>query len=267
MHVFDELGGIPAISQRFDTVVEPFCGSAALSLEMHSRPELKRLRYVLNDTDPDLIRMLRFVANEGSEALYAYCRDRLNPEEFMRHHHAAETTRTGLSTMEYFYRNRVTGPLNRRTKPPEKWPSLKRGPKQVDTDACLAAATITCDDWRTCVDAHKNNSRALIFLDPPYFNSFNSEYYGYGGVKVRSDGSILDATGMILEILDYLKGAAATIVVITNSSMLTDYVYSPFIKKRYAKKYSRVVKVDGKYVQKSTHHVLLSNVCSGCGLH
>lgn len=235
---------------QFDTVVEPFAGSAALTLELHARGLGKR--HVVNDTDPNLVAMLRYIAANTSQPLYDYCRERLTPEEFKRHH--ADKT---PDVYAYFYKHRVRGEFARTCKPPVKWPLLTRGPRQIGADACFAGATITHTDWRECVDAYKNDPRALIFLDPPYFNSFNQEYYGMDRVKTHPDGRILDGTALFLEMLEYLRTAAATIVVITNSCAIIDHIFEPFIRKRYGKAYSRCVKVGGVYVRKSTDHILL----------
>lgn len=235
---------------QFDTVVEPFAGSAALTLELHARGLGKR--HVINDTDPNLVGLLRYIAGNTSEPLYDYCRERLTPEEFKRHH-ANKTP----DVFEYFYRQSVRGDYARTCKAPSKWPTLTRGPRQISADACFAEATITNEDWRSTVDRYKDDPRAIIFLDPPYFNSFNQEYYGLDRVKTHPDGRIIDGTALFLEMLDYLRTAAATIVVITNSCAIIDYIFAGFIRKRYVKAYSRCVKVNGAYVRKSTDHILL----------
>lgn len=127
----------------------------------------------------------------------------------------------------------------------------------MDADACFAGAIITCEDWRACVARYKDDPRALIFLDPPYFNSFNQEYYGMDKVKTHPGGRIIDGTELFLEMLELLQSSAARVVVITNSCAIIDYIFRPFIRQRYTKAYSRCVKVDGVYVKKSTHHILL----------
>ena len=97
----------------------------------------------------------------------------------------------------------------------------------------------------------------MIFIDPPYFNSFNQEYYGINGVKVHPDGRIMDGTELFIELLEYLRTAAATIVVISNSCAVVDYIFESFIKSRYPKTYAHHFKIDGKMVRKSTNHTLL----------
>ena len=208
--------------------------------------------HVVNDTDPHLIGMLQFIRTNTSSPLYEYCRERLTPEEFKAIH-----ANKAPNVYEYFYKRRVLGEFARTSSPPRKWPALTRGPRQAAADACFAAATITHSDWRQCVDRYKDDPRALIFLDPPYFNSFNQEYYGMDRVKTHADGRIMDGTALFLEMLEYLKTAAACVVIITNSCAIIDHIFAPFLKKRYAKTYSRSVKIAGAYVRKSTNHILL----------
>lgn len=235
---------------KFETVVEPFAGSAALTLELHSRGLGKR--HVVNDCDPHLVELLQYIAANGSEPLYEYCRSRLTPEEFYAHHKAKPA-----DPFAYFYTRRVLGDAFRTAHPPKKWPTLVKTKRQASTDAAFAAATITRGDWRDCVDAYKDDPKSLIFLDPPYFNSFNQEYYGLDRVKVHPDGRIADGTTLFLEMLEYLETAAATIVVITNSCAIIDHLFAKFIHSRYHKAYAKSVKIGDVYVRKSTNHLLL----------
>ena len=210
----------------FDTVVEPFAGSAALSLEIFARGLNKKT--VLNDTDPNLIGMYRFIKESGSEPLYKYAAENLNAEAFHRHHKNKQPP----TTFEYFYTRAVRADFQRTNTTPTRWPTLARGPKILLTDACIQSpdTTITLGDWRKCVDAHKDNPRALIFLDPPYFSSFNQSYYSHSGPNADQTGLIIDHTRMFIEILQHLETAAATIVAITNDCALIRYIFTPFIR-------------------------------------
>ena len=152
----------------------------------------------------------------------------------------------------------MRGEFGRANRLPAKWPSLVRGLKNEQADICFADAEITLGDWRACVDQYKDDPRALIFLDPPYFNSFNQEYFGYGGLKYNEAGEIADITQLFVEMFRYLESSAATIVVITNSCAIFDYLFATFLECRYPKRYGSTVKNrEGAYVQKSTHHLVL----------
>ena len=245
----------------FDSVVEPFAGSAALSLELHARGLDKQ--YVVNDADPNLVALYRYAAEHGSAPLYDYCRARLTAEEFDRHH-----GRPPQSVEEYFYTKRVPGAFGRAKTPPPKWPSLTHGTCQLAADRFFGRARITEGDWRTCVDEHKDDPRALIFLDPPYFDSFNQAYYGLDGSRRQADGSLLDLTGMFVEMLHYLETAQATVVVITSGCALLDHVFAPFIKSSHIKRYSRASTrpdADGKMRKTPTRHTVLLGGRAGAG--
>lgn len=167
----------------FDTVVEPFAGSAALSLELFARGLGKKL--VINDTDPKLVGLYRFIKDSGSEPLYTYAAANLNAEAFHRHHKNKQPP----TPFEYFYTRSVRGGFQRTNTTPTRWRALTRGPKILLTDACIQSpdTTITLEDWRKCVDAHKDNPRALIFLDPPLFQQLQPIILQPLGAEFRPD--------------------------------------------------------------------------------
>lgn len=240
---------------NFDTIVEPFCGSGAFLLECYARYGDTK-KYVFNDNDVRLINMLKFIKeNKTSNPLYEYCSTRLNAEDWKNHQSS------DLSIpYNFFYYCRVRGDFSRSKKLPNKWPSLKRSKKIEITDKCISSdcTTITCNDWIECMEKYKDDPKALIFIDPPYFNSFNQSYYGMD--KESKTPIYRDITTIFMDILNYMKSSQARLISITNSGALFEYVFKDFIRTKYKKTYNNnVVFIDGKIAKKSTYHILITN--------
>ena len=105
----------------------------------------------------------------------------------------------------------------------------------------------------------KNDEKALIFLDPPYLDSFNSYYTNYNDHR-DEDGSLIDNTKMYEDIGDLLENNKSKVITIMNDIALIRYVYKKYYKKSYNKKYSYTQKVkDGNYKDTKTQHAVFSN--------
>lgn len=254
----------------YTTVVEPFCGSCAFSLDLHYRGIDKVT--VLNDIDANLMGMMMDIQeHKTSLHLYEYCRDKLNAEDWVilrDETNGITKDKNNINKLQspekYFYNHRVRGDYSRTQSIPEKWPSLARNNRIISTDALLSKDTtnITITDWRICMDKYKDDPEALIFLDPPYFNSFNQEYFGYGmDSSTEADGKIVDHTYLYIEMLKYLQTARARIICVINSCSITDYIFKNYIIKIYPKIYAQNVKKNGVFIRKSTNHVVLAGGC------
>ena len=104
----------------------------------------------------------------------------------------------------------------------------------------LKKSTITCGDFKDCIDKYKDNEKALIYLDPPYFQSNNADYTTYIGDKKHDENkNVIDHTGIYIEILDILKDPSvkATIMFSINKNAITNYIYKDFILEDYNKTY------------------------------
>jgi site-specific DNA-adenine methylase len=244
--------------EDFDKIIEPFAGSCALSLDLFYRGMKKK--YIVNDIDKDHICMLWHIKEHGtSKDLYEFVNANLNKETWQRIRDS-----NNKDTYEHFYSKRVTSTFSRPNMPAEFKQYIPFKTVEM-TDRFFTEAKITNRDWRRCIDRYKDDPRALIFLDPPYFSSFNATYINY------KTNDRTDMTEMYVEILNYLKTARATIIMIINGCAILNHVYHDYIVKRYKKMYGSNHKVmgddgtynmkdDGSYIMKkntSPHMVVL----------
>ena len=54
---------------KYDTIIEPFCGSSAISFNIWLKYPDKK--YILNDNDKDLINLYNLIKNEDIKAIFS----------------------------------------------------------------------------------------------------------------------------------------------------------------------------------------------------
>ena len=96
----------------------------------------------------------------------------------------------------------------------------------------------------------KSKKKYFIFLDPPYFDSFNKYYVMYQD-KFTGEKTIKDNTGMYIEILKYLKENKKNTMLIINKNCITEFIYKDYIKAEYDKTY--------QLTKKKTKHLIINN--------
>lgn len=247
-----ELGHVDAAVdlRKFKTIVEPFAGSAALSLEAWARG--LRPRFVVNDRDPHLVAFLRRVRDGGLDALNAWARARCTPDAWKVLH-----AKGGEQSVEAdYYRWRVRGSLGR-IQLPTRWPSLAKSTRLEESERFFQSdlVGITAEDWLACANRYRDDPSALVFLDPPYFSSFNQGYFGFA--KGHDDhGVSVDNTEVYIAIRDFMLSCRCAVVLITNANALLSDLYRPWVREIYPKRYAGAVKIAGAHVRKSANHLL-----------
>jgi site-specific DNA-adenine methylase len=91
------------------------------------------------------------------------------------------------------------------------------------------------DDFKTVLDKLKDNNRAFVFLDPPYLSSDNSQYYGN---IATADKTVVDNTGLFIDILNFFKTAKCKVMLVINRNAINEYIMKDYIKCIYSKQYS-----------------------------
>lgn len=91
-------------------------------------------------------------------------------------------------------------------------------------------------DCRLLMERYKDDPAAFVFIDPPYFSSFNATYYKKER-KASTVRKVEDNTGIFIYILEYLKTAKCRVLVIINNNELLNYLFRDYIKDSYKKIY------------------------------
>ena len=104
----------------------------------------------------------------------------------------------------------------------------------------IKKSTLLNEDFKDCINKYKDNEKALIYLDPPYLNSYNKNY-NYSNKKNDENKNIIDYTKIYIDILKLLqdKSIKATIILSLNSNAIIDYLFNDYIIERFEKIYQR----------------------------
>lgn len=160
-----------------DTIIEPFCGSSALSYYISLQHPLK-FKYILNDNDKYLIELYKIVIDEKkfnefilklnkiSENINKEKYDKLKKEDTLVNWfyvHKIYSIRTGLY------------PLNAESKIIKDFNILKNCP--IINFLKTEKIEIVQGDGMICYKKYKDLENNLIILDPPYLSLCNDFYY------------------------------------------------------------------------------------------
>ena len=239
---------------KYDKVIEPFAGSCAFSLHLYIK-ENKKVKYILNDNDHTHIEFLKYVQKNTSKPLVEFLinETKNNSKENFKMH--IEEYKTNPNIFNYYYYHKHYN-FRQGLYP---MPELKRrqnyeGLSYPKTDEFFKNATIIEGDYKNILEKYKNDTKALIFLDPPYFSSSNSDYASFKKDKKKKafeKGVIKDMTGYYVQCIEYLKTCKCKVLMILNSNELMDYIFKDYIKKKYKKQYSMT--------KKDAEHILITN--------
>ncbi len=238
---------------EFDTVVEPFAGTAAFARSVFATNPEKQ--FVIGDADQMMANIWEYSRGGAIRNLLAVCHDNQSREQWadMKLREKADPT-----DMEaWFYNKRVLGDFARANIFPDRWPNCDWKPDYDKLVSFSQRASTACADWEETIRPHLENPRALIFLDPPYLSSFNGHYAGMRR-SVEADGTTRDLTSIFVRIRDLLRTSAATIVLVTNGNALICDLYADWIRDRYAHAYKGMTKtVDGGHARVRVEHLIV----------
>jgi DNA adenine methylase len=227
--------------------VEPFCGSATISANLFFVND--DIKFILNDIDHNLIKFLKYVKNNNKillvpkinkimkkynnhEKYKKYFRDfnheKLSPAEYVAHRIFTS------STVGYFgaYKN-------------GKLPQLKKFKKEIEYDYFIKSNRVEIfnKSYNFMFRKYKNNSKAFLFLDPPYVDTYNKIYI------VRKNSDVMNINN---DIFDFMTNkhtkCKVMLVVISNEYYKTKF--KNLIKATYIKIYMG---------NKKLNHLIITN--------
>lgn len=255
------------------TIVEPFCGSASLSLSQDNP-------YYLSDSSPELINFLQCVKDDPEELIkhvelwMIRCKEFVDDdshtygrkEYYMtlrqtdRHEDFLKSNRFLRAARYYFiiyhgfnglYRVNKKGFCNTpyggdNRKLPEDWCNrIKEASKHLKLN-CRGINEQQFDNIDLLISLHDSGVKLFIFIDPPYDQTFDQ--YTKEGVDAEFWDRLLD----YLERLD----AAGISFLMTNSC--TDFILEKF-KQFYIDKVETKYTISANGVRKSTFESFISN--------
>jgi len=213
---------------NINTIVEPFCGSCGFSYYLFKNKELNNIKYHLNDFDKQLILFLNDIKSDGTKKYIDYYN--INVEKYIKNKNDWQTlVKIHDNLNEYFIYSHLRGrgnmkDIRRNHINDDRFINVEKFIRMNDT-------ILTNKDYTEILKKYHNKKNVLIFLDPPYFDSFNSMYMGMKG-KTQ-----IDNTQMYINILNFLKTCKCQCMMILNDCALFRYLFSEYIVHTYDKIY------------------------------
>ena len=214
-------------------IVEPFCGSSALSYAI-SKIYPNKFIYILNDNDKNLIKLYEIMKDEHKIKMFNIHLQIINkvmnkekyntlPNDIYRYyiHHKIFSIRKGLYPL----------------KPTQNY--LLKG--DIINFMRTEKVKLNCCNGIDIYNKYKDNHSVLIFLDPPYLlNTCMSDY----------------SSNMTLNIYPYLyknpiKNNNALIILCLEKMWIVELLFSDYKFIEYYKKYNRSIK--------KTTHIVINN--------
>lgn len=210
------------------TIIEPFCGSSALSYYIHTQYPNK-FKYILNDNDHNLMKLYQM----GKEGTIHEFFNKINTMcfnengDFIDKERYVEIVKKkdfyGWFIGNKFYNIR---PGMYPVRDYRSTALIKNDLGQGFTDFLQSDAVhLSQIDAVDLVDRYKDDETCLLFLDPPYMD-LNNDFYNCGGKN-------------IYEYLHYNKSFKSKIVVVVNENWINDILFANYKAIKYNKTYQQ----------------------------
>ena len=159
-------------------IIEPFCGSSAISFKIWLMNKNNNFNYYLNDNDNKLIEIYELFKKETiekiNEELQTINNKIRNKEEWNDYYKNGEQN---IYKELFFRKYSMFGrmgfyPLNRKIN------NIKLTKEQIEFIEFIKLPNvhISNNDWFNIFDIYKNDSKSCFIFDPPYINTFNDFY-------------------------------------------------------------------------------------------
>jgi site-specific DNA-adenine methylase len=239
--------------QKIDFCVEPFGGSGYTSLYLFSKNN--NIKSIVNDLDPKLINFFNEIKRDEDAVINGVNKmisERPNKEEYevLKKEYKEDKGDNLRKAILYLFLKKYHG-IREFLHPAEKVINILKKEKFETFFKWVKNTEYNLKDFKETMEDLKKykNKRLFVFFDPPYFESFNSDYSNFKAHK--EDNNIIDNTQIYIDILDYLKSCKRNTMLIINKNAITKYIYSKYILGDYKKTY--------QYTKSNTEHLIIGN--------
>jgi len=245
--------------KNIDTIVEPFCGSSALSYYIWTQNRTKNYKYILNDLDSNLIELLRLVRDDKykeieddvnkkrEEILLLYEDDIIEAKKiYVEYIKNKDLKGYVLANKCYSMRSGIF-PLK----------ELYKLSKKIDLSLApiydflkTADIEIYNEDANKIIEKY-DNKKSFIFLDPPYIASCNNFYSTDTGENINNIYEMLSSKG--------LKNFKCKILICHENNWLFKIIFKDYLdgEKEYKKQYEN--SLHNRKGKKQTTHIVVKN--------
>jgi site-specific DNA-adenine methylase len=216
------------------TVVEPFGGSMSFSQFLYIEKGMTKLKYVYNDFDTNIYNFMKFIKENGMTGLIQLCEH--SNKQIPKRNRTIHTKTVNL--IDFFTikaRGGDSAYLKTKNKDPLKY--------EKHVDFIQHIDEITNLNYADIFTMYEDRPDVLIYLDPPYFKNFNSDYQS-------QNNEISDMTTILVDIIGLFKYAQCHIVYIYCKNALMSYLFAdisqPF-------EYSKIYQTTKKHCMHCIH--------------
>jgi site-specific DNA-adenine methylase len=241
---------------KYDKIIEPFCGSCAFTLSFFQN-HFNNQVFHINDIDDNLYRLLSDIKINGSNNYFDFLQKNWINGKTTREEHNNIVILKDTNLLNWFYFRKIYKlriglyPLNANiniNNSNDKYTHLDKFFQNPNT-------IISNQDYRDIIEKYKDDEKAFIFLDPPYFLSDNNFYKQkgekFGGTRLNKT-EFIDPTEEFLYIRNALENYKCTILMIINECCLLKDYYKNYFKESYGKRYEMTKKV--------SRHMVITNI-------
>lgn len=206
-----------------ETVIEPFAGTFAVIRMIYNDPKYKKH---INDLDMEWINVLT-ESQEKYEEIEKFFMLKLwkTGDKKEKLYEAIDQSNFSVSLKSAMKKHfSMHGAIKG---PPQKC-------KYGDVAKLFKSCNVTSDDGIEVMNQYVNDETAFIFVDPPYFDSFNNNYK----TKMKINNQLKnDYSAIYLKLLEFLKICKCKVLFTINSTALIEYIFKDFIIDKYQKIY------------------------------
>lgn len=242
---------------KIDLCIEPFGGSGAVSFYLYQiNPDMKTILY---DNDQILINYYNEMKKDSNyiiDEVNKLINSKIDKETYykMVQDYKKNKPIGKEGAILYLFLKKFHGlRLFVYPSPTRKINPIDKDKYKVYTD-WIQKSEFICMDYNESfkkIFELKKSESTFIFLDPPYFSSFNSDYNCFKGDQTDENKKIIDNTEIYIDLIHYIKKCKNNMMYIINKNKITEYLYKKYISGEYEKTYS--------YTLKKTHHLILTN--------
>lgn len=227
--------------ENIDTIIEPFCGSCAMSYYIWLQNKDKNYKFILNDNNKYLLEMFNIMRDETAIDDFNTTYNNLVSKDMTKEEYKAITKNEGL--MSFFIKNKIYNrqvglfPLDGVR---SSWLNLDIRKYPVYDFFKNANIEFTNVDAIHCFNLYANSPNCMILLDPPYLSTCNDFYLCHN-----------------INIYEYLynnpiERFSANIYLILESMWIIKLLFQHSNIKTYQKNYNGINK-------KKATHMIISN--------
>jgi len=242
--------------ENIDTIIEPFCGSCAMSYYIWTQNKDKNYKYILNDLDNNLIDLLKSIrsgeykeiedeVNKMREEILKYENDMIEAKKIYNNYIKNGKLSGYVLGNKYFKMKVRMFPLK----------DFKMFKNKLDlSNVPIYDFLVNANIELHKIDANKiidenNNEKTFIFLDPPYIASCNNFYSTDTGENICNIYEKLVLYG--------LKNYKCKILICHENNWLFKILFKEYVEneKEYKKNYKNMMRGSIK----KTFHICIKN--------